>query len=251
MIQIDNIQKSYNQKLVLEQIALTIPKQKITTLIGPNGAGKSTLLSLIARLIERDGGKIYVDKKDVVDWNSNELAKKLSILKQSNITNLKITIDEIVSFGRYPYSKGHLTELDYQKINQALQFVELETIRNKYIDQLSGGQKQRAFIAALLAQDTDYIMLDEPLNNLDMKYMVETMKLLRKLVDEKMKTIILVLHDINFAASYSDHIIALKDGKLIEQGGVHEIINSKMLKKIYDVDFQILQKNNKPLCLYY
>ena len=251
MIQVNHITKAYSKKQVLQNVTLNIPNNKITTIIGPNGAGKSTLLGIIARLLTHQSGQIIIDDIQLIDWNSLDLAKKLSILKQSNSTNIKITIFEIVSFGRYPHTKGKLTKQDHQKITEALQFVDLYDIKDKYIDQLSGGQKQRAFIAALLAQDTDYIMLDEPLNNLDMKYMVETMQLLRKLVDQKNKTIVLVLHDINFAASYSDYLIALKDGRLVREGGVDEIVSSKLLKEIYDIEFEIIQKNNKPMCLYY
>ena len=251
MIQVNHITKAYSKKQVLQNVTLNIPNNKITTIIGPNGAGKSTLLGIIARLLTHQTGQIIIDNIQLNDWNSLDLAKKLSILKQSNSTNIKITIFEIVSFGRYPHTKGKLTKQDHQKIIEALQFVDLYDIKDKYIYQLSGGQKQRAFIAALLAQDTDYIMLDEPLNNLDMKYMVETMQLLRKLVDQKNKTIVLVLHDINFAASYSDYLIALKDGRLVREGGVDEIVSSKLLKEIYDIEFEIIQKNNKPMCLYY
>jgi iron complex transport system ATP-binding protein len=164
---------------------------------------------------------------------------------------LKITIREIVSFGRYPHSKGKLTDIDQKRIDEALNFVQLADIQHRYINELSGGQKQRAFIAALLAQDTDYILLDEPLNNLDIKYMVDTMQLLRRLVLEKDKTVILVLHDINFAASYSDYLIVLKDGKLVKEGGVREVITPEVLKEIYELEFNVLIQNDKPLCLYY
>jgi iron complex transport system ATP-binding protein len=251
MIRIENIDKTYDVKKVLDDVNFSIPENQVTTIIGPNGAGKSTLLGIIARLLTRDKGSVYVEGRDVLDWKSSELAKKLSILKQDNVINLKITIREIVSFGRYPHSKGKLTDADQRKIDEALHFVQLTDIQNKYINELSGGQKQRAFIAALLAQDTDYIMLDEPLNNLDIKYMVETMQLLRRLAVEKDKTVVLVLHDINFAASYSDYLIILKDGKLVKEGGVHEVITPEVLKDIYELEFNILIQNDKPLCLYY
>lgn len=251
MIRIENIAKTYGAKQVLDDINCSIPKNQVTTIIGPNGAGKSTLLGIIARLLTRDKGYVYVEGHDVLDWKPNALAKKLSILKQDNAVNLKITIREIVSFGRYPHSKGKLTDADRQKIDEALQFVQLTDIQDKYINELSGGQKQRAFIAALLAQDTDYIMLDEPLNNLDIRYMVDTMQLLRRLAVEKGKTVVLVLHDINFAARYSDYLLVLKDGKLVKEGGVHDVITPEVLKDIYELEFNILIQNDKPLCLYY
>jgi iron complex transport system ATP-binding protein len=251
MIRVENIVKTYDIKKVLDGINVNVPKNQITTIMGPNGAGKSTLLGIIARLLSRDKGSVYVEGRDVVAWETSELAKKLSILKQDNVTNLKITIREIVSFGRYPHSKGKLTDIDQKRIDEALNFVQLADIQHRYINELSGGQKQRAFIAALLAQDTDYILLDEPLNNLDIKYMVDTMQLLRRLVLEKDKTVILVLHDINFAASYSDYLIVLKDGKLVKEGGVREVITPEVLKEIYELEFNVLIQNDKPLCLYY
>ncbi len=160
---------------------------------------------------------------------SNEFAKKVAILKQSNFMNVRLTVDELVSFGRFPYSRGHLTEEDKQIVAQSLDYMNLTDIKDMYLDQLSGGQKQRAFIAMVIAQDTDYILLDEPLNNLDMKHSVQIMKTLRKLVDELGKTVVIVLHDINFASVYSDRIVALKDGKVIHEGKTEEIINTKNL----------------------
>lgn len=251
MIQIEHIDKSYGSDQVLFDLTLDIPANHVTTIIGPNGAGKSTFLGVIARLLKRDSGKVFIDSVDVLDWETSELAKKMSILKQSNITNLKITIEEVVTFGRYPHSKGRLTKTDQEKIEEALLFVDLQDIKYRYIDELSGGQRQRAFVAALLAQDTDYILLDEPLNNLDMRYMVDTMQLLKRMALQKDKTVIFVLHDINFASSYSDHIIALKDGKLLKKGGVREIINEDVLKELYGLEFNIIENEGKPVCLYY
>ena len=144
MIQVNHITKAYSKKQVLQNVTLNIPNNKITTIIGPNGAGKSTLLRIIARLLTHQSGQIIIDDIQLIDWNSLDLAKKLSILKQSNSTNIKITIFEIVSFGRYPHTKGKLTKQDHQKIIEALQFVDLYDIKDKYIDQLSGGTKTKS-----------------------------------------------------------------------------------------------------------
>lgn len=132
--------------------------------------------------------------------------------------NVRLTIRELVSFGRFPYSQGNLTQEDWDKVDEALSFMELHEIENQFLDELSGGQRQRAFIAMVIAQDTEYILLDEPLNNLDMKHSVQIMKVLRRLVDELGKTVILVIHDINFASFYSDYVVALKNGEIIRQG---------------------------------
>lgn len=251
MIEINNVVKTYGNKNVVDHISTTIRKQSITSFIGPNGAGKSTLLSMVSRLINKDGGEIYIDGQEIETWDNNEFSKKVAILKQTNHVNIRLTIRELVSFGRFPHSQGHLTKEDMQHIENAIKYMKLKNIENKYLDQLSGGQKQRAYIAMVLAQDTEYILLDEPLNNLDMKHSVEIMRILRSLVDDLGKTIAIVIHDINFASCYSDYIVALKDGKVVEDGQTQRIINNNILKKIYDLDFQIQNINNMKLCVYF
>lgn len=215
MIEVQEITKQYGDKVVLDKVGLQFNKGKITSLIGGNGAGKSTLLSVISRLLSQDGGVVLVDEKNVTEYKSKVLAQRLSILKQSNHVRLKLTVRELVSFGRFPYSQEKLNKEDILMVDRAIDFLNLKDIENSYIDELSGGQKQRAYMAMVVAQDTEYILLDEPLNNLDMKHSVQTMKIMRKLADELGKTIIIVLHDINFASHYSDYIVALKEGKII------------------------------------
>lgn len=251
MVEVRNVSKKYGQKNVIEDVSLQIQKGKITSFIGPNGAGKSTLLSMISRLITKDSGEIYIDGEDVATSKSSHLAKKISILKQTNVISLRLTVRELVSFGRFPYSQGRLTKEDEEHVDQAIRYMELEDIQHKYLDQLSGGQKQRAYIAMVVAQDTEYVLLDEPLNNLDMKHSVQIMKILRKLVDELGKTVVIVIHEINFASCYSDHIVALKDGKIVQEGPTHEMIHSAVLREIYDMDIVIEDFNDNRICVYY
>ena len=167
MISVKNIIKHYQRKPVLNDLTVNIEKGKITAIIGSNGSGKSTFLSIMSRLIEGDSGQVLLDKKALKSFNNNDLAKRLAILRQTNYINLKIRVAELVAFGRFPHHKGRLTQNDQDKITQALAYMELEEIKDRFLDELSGGQLQRAFIAMILAQDTDYILLDEPLNNLD------------------------------------------------------------------------------------
>ncbi len=251
MIKIKNLSKKYNEKTVVNNVSVNIKKGKITSFIGPNGAGKSTLLSAVSRLIKHDIGEIMIDKKEIKSWKSNELSKKVAILKQSNNLNVRLTVRELVSFGRFPYSQGNLSEHDWEKVDEALSFMELHEIEDQYLDELSGGQRQRAFIAMVIAQDTEYILLDEPLNNLDMKHSVQIMKVLRRLVDELGKTVILVIHDINFASFYSDYVVALKNGKIVRQGPTNEIIEQCSLKEIYDMDIPIKQIDKCRVCVYF
>lgn len=218
MIEVQEVTKQYGAKVVLDNVGMQFNKGKITSLIGANGAGKSTLLSIISRLLSQDDGVILVDEKNVTEYKSKMLAQRLSILKQSNHVRLKLTVRELVSFGRFPYSQEKLTKED---------------------------------IKMVVAQDTEYILLDEPLNNLDMKHSVQTMKIMRKLADELNKTVIIVLHDINFASHYSDYIVALKDGKIKYHDTTENIIKEDVLKDVFDIDIKIFEFDNKRICNYF
>lgn len=251
MIQVKEITKFFGKKPVVQDVSVDIVSGKITSFIGPNGAGKSTLLSMVSRLLNADTGEVLLDKADVRRWKSDDFAKRVSILKQSNFMNVRLTIRELVSFGRFPYSKGNLKLEDEEKVDEAIQYMNLEDIQHNYLDELSGGQRQRAFIAMVIAQDTEYILLDEPLNNLDMKHSVQIMKILRKLVDELGKTVVIVLHDINFASVYSDNIVALKDGRVVKNGSTNDIINSDALKEIYDMDIPVQEQDGCRICVYF
>lgn len=250
-IEIKGIHKSYGSKKVVDDVSVIIPKGKITSFIGPNGAGKSTLLSIISRLLTADSGEVYLNNVLLTEQKSSDIAKQLSILKQSNHINLCLTIEDLVAFGRFPYSKGNLTKNDRTFIDRAIAYMDLSDIRCQYIDQLSGGQRQRAYIAMTLAQDTDYILLDEPLNNLDMKHSVQIMHVLRNLVCELNKTVVIVIHDINFASCYSDYIVAMKNGKLVQQGSVEQIMQSSVLQEIYDMPIPIQRINDHQIAVYF
>lgn len=251
MVDVRHVTKRFGSKEVIRDVSVRIRKGKITSFIGPNGAGKSTLLSMISRLILKDEGEIYIDGTEISKRKSRDLAKKIAVLKQANHIQLRLTVRELVSFGRFPYSQGRLTQEDWEKVDQAIRYMDLEEIQHEYLQNLSGGQRQRAFIAMVIAQDTDYILLDEPLNNLDMKHSVQIMKTLRRLVDEQGKTVILVIHDINFASIYSDYIVALKNGVIVKEGPADEMIDRDILREVYDMDISIENYKNCKICLYF
>ncbi|MTD31521.1 ABC transporter ATP-binding protein [Planomicrobium sp. YIM 101495] len=251
MIQVRELTKFYGKKQVVEDVTVDIRPGQITSFIGPNGAGKSTLLSMVSRLLDADTGEVLIDKTNAKKMKANEFSKRVSILKQSNYMNVRLTIRELVSFGRFPYSKGRLNSEDEKMVDQAIEYMNLGDMQDSYLDELSGGQRQRAFVAMVIAQDTDYVLLDEPLNNLDMKHSVQIMKILRRLVDELGKTVVIVLHDINFASVYSDRIVALKNGRVVKDGPTEEIIQSDALKEIYDMDIPIQQLDNCRICVYF
>lgn len=250
MIKMENISKKYGTNPILEEIGLNIEKAKFTAFIGPNGAGKSTLLSLISRLLPKEQGLLYIKGQEIESWDSVELAKELSMLKQKVDYQVKLTVEELISFGRYPYSKGRLTAVDYERINQAISYMELDNFRDRPIDQLSGGQLQRVNIAMILAQDTEIILLDEPLNNLDIKQGILMMKTLRRLVDDLHKTVVVVIHDINVASQFVDQMVAFKDGKVYAQGQPHEVMTEPILSSLYDMELTIADIDGKKICLY-
>ncbi len=245
------LNKFYGEKQVVKEVNFELPKGKVISLIGPNGAGKSTVLNIITRLIEQDSGDVYCEGKELKQWKNKELAKKLAILTQKNNVSMKLTVKELVAFGRFPYSGSNLTKEDYDMVEMAINYMELNDFQDRFIDELSGGQLQRAYIAMVIAQDTDYVFLDEPTNNLDIYHSSNMMKLVRRLCDELGKTVILVLHEINFASAYSDYIGAFKDGELFKFGEVTEVMTKENLKALYNVDFDIQIINGRPISIYY
>ena len=251
MIEIKNITKKYGEKAVVDNVSFNIEEGKITSLIGPNGAGKSTLLSMLTPVGQKDDGQVFIDGKKLEDWDKKELSKKIAILKQSNNLNIRLTIKELVEFGRFPYCEGRLKKEDNKFVEEAINYMGLDEFKDKYLDELSGGQRQRAFIAMVIAQNTDYILLDEPLNNLDIKHSVEMMKVLRKLVKEIKKTVVIVMHDINFASCYSDNIVVMKNGKLIKDDITDEVIDKELLEQIYEIDFEIKEIKGNKICVYF
>ena len=248
---IKGLTKNYDGKKVVDDISFEIPRGKVTALIGPNGAGKSTVMGMISRLIGRTEGTVEFMGKDIREWKSRELSRKLAILTQSNHTQMKLTVRELVEFGRFPYSGSRLTPEDEKMVDQAIGYMELEEFQDRFIDELSGGQRQRAYIAMVIAQDTEYVLLDEPTNNLDIYHAINMMKTARRLCDDLGKTVVLVLHDINYAAFYCDYICAMADGKIARFGPVDEVITKENLSEIYRVDFEILEVQGKPLSIYY
>ncbi|GIZ12513.1 ABC transporter ATP-binding protein [Pseudomonas sp. NCCP-436] len=251
MITLRNIHKAYGGKTVLSDVSVEFPARRITSLIGPNGAGKSTLLMLAARLIEANGGELLLEGRPAASLSIRDYAKRVATLRQTPDFNLRLTVDELVAFGRFPYSQGALTRHDHQVIEQAIDFLGLQALRGAYLDELSGGQRQMAFLAMTIAQQTDYLLLDEPLNNLDMKHAVNIMQALRRLCDEQGRTVILVVHDINFAANYSDHIVAMKGGAVFCQGPVSEVVTREHLQQLYGIDFSIMRHARGLLCDYF
>ncbi len=250
MINILNARKLYTDEVEIGPLNIQIPKAGLTSLIGPNGAGKSTALLMIGRLLNMDEGQIKVANMDVSESKSKDLAKILTILRQENHFVTRLTVRQLAGFGRFPYSKGRLTKDDESIISKYIDFLDLTDLENRYLDELSGGQRQRAYVAMVLCQETEYVLLDEPLNNLDVARSVQMMKHLRHAANEFGRTILTVMHDINFAAKYSDRICAMKDGRIAAFGTVEDIMNPELLTDIFETKIEIIDGPYGPIAIY-
>lgn len=251
MLKGTNLSKNYGNKVVLDNVSTTPKQNKLIAYIGANGAGKSTLLSILTRTMEKTAGHVSLEELEIHKWNQDELSKKIAILKQHTNINIRLTVYDLVAFGRYPYAKNRLQKEDHQFVLEALEFLKISHLKDRFLDELSGGQRQLAYIAMVLAQDTDYIFLDEPLNNLDMKHARIIMETLKELVEKKSKTVIIVIHDINFAAKYADYIVAFKNGKIFCEGETSSIIEEKILSELFETEIKVLNFANTKICLYY
>jgi len=251
MIEIRNLSKTYDSVQVLQAVNLTIERGGLTSIIGPNGAGKSTLLSIMARLLKPDAGSVRLDGMDVFATSGDVLAKRLSILRQDNSLAARLTVRDLVAFGRFPYGKGRLALADCEHIDRALAYLDLGPLEHRFLDELSGGQRQRAFVAMVLCQDTDFMLFDEPLNNLDVLHAVNMMGLLRRMARDLNKTVVVVLHDINFASCYSDQIVVMKEGRLDALGSPEAIIQKPVLERVYGTRFEIDMLRGQRIATYY
>lgn len=251
MITVKDLKHKIGNATILDNINLTIPNGGITALIGANGAGKSTLLSLMARLQTIQQGEIYLNDLNIAHTPSKTLAKQLAILTQDNVIHSRITVKDLLLFGRYPHHQGRVTAKDNEIVDHALLRFDLAPFAERFLNELSGGQRQRALIAMTFCQQTHHILLDEPLNNLDMFHACQLMKLLRKLTDELALTTVMVVHDINIAAAYADTIIAMKDGQIQQIGSPHEVITRDNLNHLFNLEAEVLSHQGKPLVIHH
>ncbi|WP_308797901.1 iron ABC transporter ATP-binding protein [Agromyces silvae] len=251
MITLERVAKRYGGAHALGPIDLEIARGGITALVGPNGAGKSTMLTIIGRLLDADSGTVRVGDFDVVTARPRELAKVVSILKQENHFVARLTVRQLVGFGRFPHSRGRLTAEDHAAIERAIGFLDLGGLEDRFLDELSGGQRQRAFVAMVLAQDTDYVLLDEPLASLDMRHAAAMMQRLRDAADALERTIVLVVHDLNFAAAYADRIVALSGGRIAAAGTPDEIMRPEVLSEVFETPVEVLEHRGRRLAVYY
>lgn len=254
-IEVENLIGGYGQVHILEDLHVSIPKGKITIIIGPNGCGKSTLLKHMARILKPKQGTIRLHGKDMAKLHPKEIAKMMAILPQNPLTPAGLLVKELVSFGRFPYQKpfGGLNKEDLEIMDWAMHKTGVYEVREKQVDELSGGQRQRVWIAMALAQKTDIVLLDEPTTYLDIAYQLEVLELLRQLNQDHQKTIVIVLHELNFACRFADHIIGMKQGKIVFEGTPNAVITKEHLKELYGihVELQVSTDQQYPICVDY
>lgn len=251
MIDISDLTHRISGTAILSNITASLPKGRLTALIGPNGAGKSTLLRLIGRLDPLQEGRIIVNGLDIRQTPSQDLARVMAIMGQQNTIASRLRLAELVGFGRWPHHHGRPTQKDRMIADQALADFNLTDLAHRFLDEVSGGQAQRACLAMAFAQQTDWLLLDEPLNNLDMAHGRALMARLAALVREGGKSVVVVLHDINYAAAWADHILALKDGKVMAAGAPADVLTGPMLEQIYDTPVQVITHQGRPLILHH
>jgi len=251
MIQISNLGHKIGGAQILHDITTSFPKGKLTALIGPNGAGKSTLLRLVGRLDPLQQGKITVAGHDVSRTPTEELARVMAILGQQTAIASRLRLSELVAFGRWPHHQGRPGADDRAKVAQALDAFALTPLANRFLDEVSGGQAQRAHIAMAFAQDTEWLLLDEPLNNLDMSHARALMARLRDLVDTQGRSVGLVVHEINYAAAWADHVIAMKDGRIMAEGSADDVLTEAVLSDLYDAPIAVGRHQGRPLVLHH
>ncbi len=255
VLNVDRIATGYSSTLIINDLSVSIPENKITTIIGPNGCGKSTLLKAISRVLKTKSGAVYLDGRAIHQLETKEVAKKMAILPQTAAAPEGLTVFELVSYGRFPHQSGFgsLKKEDYKYIYWALDVTGLNEFKDRPIEALSGGQRQRVWIAMALAQGTEILILDEPTTYLDLAHQLDILLLLQRLKEEEGRTIVMVLHDLNHASRFSDHMIAMKDGTLMIEGTPEEVMTCPNLQSVFNIDASMATCpfSHNPICLSY
>lgn len=243
----------YQQRQVIDALDLVLPSEKVSVLIGSNGCGKSTLLKAMARLLTPQSGTVILDGMDIHASNTAQIARKMAILPQTPVAPEGVTVRQLVSLGRFPYQNWlrQWSKDDEQQVDEALRLTGTETLQFRPVDALSGGQRQRVWIAMTLAQSTPTLLLDEPTTYLDLAHQIEILELLHGLNQQQGKTIVMVLHDLNLACRYADHLVAVRNGRVYDAGAPKDIMTETLVKDVFNLHCRIIDDPffHTPLCI--
>lgn len=252
ILRTENLTVRYGTQTVLDRLSLTLPAGQITALLGPNGCGKSTLLNCFARLLIPRSGTVWLEDTPIERYRARQLARRLTLLPQHHATPEGITVRELVSYGRSPWLSrwGRLSGADHARIDAAMRETRTESLAEKRLTALSGGQRQRAFLAMVLVQDTEIVLLDEPTTWLDINHQVELMRLMETLKAQG-KTVVAVLHDLNQASRYCDQLVVLANGQVMAQGTPEAVMQPALLQKVFHVEAEIHPEpvSGRPMCV--
>lgn len=255
ILRAEQIESRYEQHTVFTDLNLSIQTGTVTTIIGPNGCGKSTLLKTMGRILKQSKGTIYLQDQALHAMSTREIAKQLAMLPQHPVAPTELTVEELISYGRFPHRKNlnKITGTDRDMIRWAMDITKTTRFKERSIGTLSGGQKQKVWLAMALAQETEILLLDEPTTYLDMAHQLEVLQIVEKLNKEHHCTIIMVLHDINHAARFSDDIIAMKDGEIMTTGSPKDIIEANVLRHVFEIEARVMidPVSNAPVCYGY
>ncbi|WP_128659052.1 ABC transporter ATP-binding protein [Paenibacillus sp. 598K] len=244
---------AYEKRMIVEDLNIAIPQGKVTALVGSNGSGKSTILKTLARIMAPASGSVLLDGKSIHKQSTKEVAKQLAILPQNPTAPDGLTVSELVSYGRFPYQKGFgsMSVEDRRVVAWALEATNMAEFADRPVDQLSGGQRQRAWIAMTLTQGTDIIFLDEPTTFLDMAHQLEVLQLLQTLNEREGRTIVMVVHDLNHASRFAQHMIAIKKGRVAGEGSPVEVMTPHILREVFGIEADVVPdpRTGVPLCL--
>ncbi|MER2011665.1 ABC transporter ATP-binding protein [Psychrobacter alimentarius] len=242
MLRVNQLTISRQGNTLLDNISCELNSNELIALVGHNGSGKSTLIKALAGEMSVNGGSISLDERHIADYSNKELAQQMAYLPQQLPDAAGFTVRELVMLGRYPHQKWlqKPSQVDKDKVEQAMRTTQVEAFAERTTTTLSGGERARVWLAMCLAQDTRYLLLDEPLAALDMHYQLEVIQLIRRLVDEQGLSVIIIVHDINLAAQYADRVIALKNGRICHNGTIKSTMQPDILRSIFNVDMQLL-----------
>ncbi|MGK5642628.1 ABC transporter ATP-binding protein, partial [Streptomyces sp. URMC 126] len=241
-LQAESVTLAYDRRVIAEDLSVAIPDHSFTVIVGPNACGKSTLLRALSRMLKPTTGSVLLDGQAIGSYPAKKVARTLGLLPQSSVAPDGITVADLVARGRYPH-QGLLRQWsaeDERIVQESMEATRVAELADRHVDELSGGQRQRVWIAMALAQRTPLLLLDEPTTYLDIQHQIEVLDLCAELHEEQGRTLVAVLHDLNHAARYATHLIAMRDGKVVAEGAPNDIVTAELVERVFGLSCEII-----------